>query len=159
MYLHVHITWKTLFKDSSRDHASLSHLLCRLGRLPEAKVPKKNLHACLYAHLTIYKGHLITAACMEPGLDSPDSVRPSSATGQVCLADRSRKVVTQCTVIPEAILRQPVKESEDGVYIYARVLCHLDALVSEFTDAWSEGDGERILRRWKIFMLHFHADS
>ena len=88
----------------------------------------------------------------------PDSDRPSSATGQVCLADLSQKVVTRCTVIPEAILRQPVKDSEDGVYNYARVLCHLAALVSEFTDTWSEGDGERILRCWKIFMLHFHAE-
>ena len=43
------------------------------------------------------------------------SDRPSSATGQVCLANFSHKVVTRCTVIPEAILRQPVKESEDGV--------------------------------------------
>ena len=41
---------------------------------------------------------------------------------------------------------------------YTRVLCHFAALVSEFTDAWSEGDGERVLRCWKIFMLHFHAE-
>lgn len=44
------------------------------------------------------------------------------------------------------------------MYSYARVLCHFAALVSEFTDAWGEGDGERVLRCWKIFMLHFHAE-
>ena len=44
------------------------------------------------------------------------------------------------------------------MYNYTRVLCHFAALVLEFTDAWSEGDGERILRCWKIFMLHFHAE-
>ena len=95
---------------------------------------------------------------MELGLESPDSDWPSSATRQVCVADLAQKVVTQCTIIPEAILGQPMKESEDGVYGYARVLCHFAALVSEFTDAWSEGDGERVLRCWKIFMLHFHAE-
>ena len=44
------------------------------------------------------------------------------------------------------------------MYDYERVLCHFAALVSEFTDAWSEGDGERVLQCWKIFMLHFHAE-
>ena len=62
-----------MFKDSSRDHASLSHLLCRFRRLPEARDPKKNLHACQDALLTIFKGHLIAAACTELGLESADS--------------------------------------------------------------------------------------
>ena len=51
-----------------------------------------------------------------------------------------------------------MKESEDGVYNYARVLCHYAALVAEFTDYWSEGDGERDIPCWKIFMLHFHSE-
>ena len=41
------------------------------------------------------------------------------------------------------------------MYNYAQVLCHYAALVSEFTDAWGEGDGERVLYCWKIFI---HAD-
>ena len=89
---------------------------------------------------------------MELGLDGPDSDWPSSATGKVCVADLAQKVVTQCTIIPEAILGQPMKESEDGVYNYARVLCHYAALVAEFTDSWSEGDGKRDIPCWKIFM-------
>ena len=147
-----------MFKDSSRDHASRSHLLCRLRRLPEARDPKKNLHACQDALLTIFKGHVIAAACTELGLESADSDWPSSATREVCLADLARKVVALCTVIPEAVLGQPMKETDDGVYNYARVLCHFAALVLEFTDAWSEGDGKRVLRCWKIFMLHFHTE-
>ena len=95
---------------------------------------------------------------MELGLDSPDSDWPSSATRRVCIADLAQKVVNQCTVIPEAIFGQPLKESKDGMYNYARILCHFSALVTEFTDAWSEGDGEHVLRCWKIFMLHFHAE-
>ena len=30
--------------------------------------------------------------------------------------------------------------------------------MAEFTDAWSEGDGPRILRCWKVMMLHFYAN-
>ena len=160
MYLYIHtvlvyITRKNLFKDSSRDHAFLSHRLCWLGRPSEAKVPKKNLHACLDALLTIHKGHFITAACMELSLESSYSDWPSSATVQVCVADLANKVVTQCTIIPVAILRQSMKKSEDGMYGYARVLCHFAALVPEFTNAWSERDGECVFQCWKIFM---HAE-
>ena len=35
---------------------------------------------------------------------------------------------------------------------------HNSTMVSEFTNAWSEGDGERVLWCWNIFMLHFHAE-
>ena len=76
----------------------------------------------------------------------------------MCIADLAQKVVALCIVIPEPVLRQSLKETDDGVYNYARVLCHIAALVLEFTDAWSEGDGERVLRCWKIFMLHFYAE-
>ena len=74
------------------------------------------------------------------------------------MADLAQKVVTQCTIIPDAILGQPMKESEDGVYNCARVLCHYTALVAEFTDSWSEGDGECDIPCWKIFLLHFHSE-
>ena len=41
---------------------------------------------------------------------------------------------------------------------YARVLCHFAALVHLFTDACKEGDGKRVIRCWKLCMLHFHAE-
>lgn len=107
---------------TTANHASLGHLLCRLGRLPEAKDPKKNLHACQAcqgALLTIYKGHLITTACKELDLDS-DWPKPPS--GEVCIANFTQKIVTQCTIVPEAILGQHLEESEDGVYDYV-VFC------------------------------------
>ena len=113
--------------------------MCRLGRLPEAKDPKKNLHACQDTLLTVCSGHLITSACRELGLDSPNSDWPSPPTREVCVADIATKVVSQCTVIPEAVLGQPLEESEDGVHSYARVLCHFAALASEFADAWGRG--------------------
>ena len=32
-------------------------------------MPKKDLYACLDALFTVYKGHLVTAACMKLGTD------------------------------------------------------------------------------------------
>lgn len=42
---------------------------------------------------------------------------------------------------------------------YATVFCHYASLALEFTDSWKEGDGERIIRCWKIFLLHFRASN
>ena len=70
----------------------------------------------------------------------------------------AQKVVKEFTVIPEALLGEPVVDSGDHVYGYARVLCHLTSLVMLFVDAWKEGDGVRVLRLWKIMMLHFHSE-
>ena len=59
--------------------------------------------------------------------------------------------------MPEAILDQPLPETDDGVYNYARVLCHLAAIVTKFMDAWSEGDGSTFTQRetpstvWNLF--------
>ncbi len=67
-------------------------------------------------------------------------------------------MVKEFTVIPEALLGEPVVDNGDHVYGYARVLCHFASLVLLFVDAWKEGDGERVLRLWKIMMLHFHSE-
>lgn len=43
----------------------------------------------------------------------------------------------------------------DKVFNYTRVLCHYGALVIEFRDAWREGDGDRVVRCWRLLMPHF----
>lgn len=39
------------------------------------------------------------------------------------------------------------------------MLCHYGALMQEFRDGWREGDGQRVIRCWKLFMLHFKASG
>lgn len=39
---------------------------------------------------------------------------------------------------------------------YARILCNHATLVVEFSDPW-KGDGMRVMRCWRMFLLHFHA--
>ena len=50
-------------------------------------------------------------------------------------------------------------ETGDMVHNYARALCLYGSLALEFVDAWEEGDGDRILRCWKIFLLHFYENG
>lgn len=113
-------------------------------------------HFSLYTKVTSLLQHV---HCTMLGIQSPDDDLPPQVQVDSSLVRRvANRVVDSCTIVPEAILGKPVEESGDGVYNYARILCHYAALVSEFTDAWSEGDGQRVLRCWKIFMLHFHAE-
>ncbi len=110
----------------------------------------------------MFKAHIITVALRELGLKSPDVDMPTQEDGRrptsIDVTELAKKVVRQHTIVSDAILGEPLDESKDGVYNYARVFCHYAALVTEFTDAWNEGDGPRVLRCWKIFMLHFHTE-
>lgn len=148
--------WKHLFSKSTRDHGTLSSLFTMLRRLPHAKVPKDNMHACQDALLTVYNGHLVAKACIELGISKPDDT--PLATTSIDLNQLANRIVEELTVISDAILGNPIEDSGDGKYNYARVLCHHCSLVTEFLDGWSEGDGKRVLRCWKMFLLHFYSD-
>ena len=148
---------------SSRDHGTLGHFFSVLGRLPRAKDPKKDFNACLDALFTVLKGHFVAAACSEMGISSPKETpqslaavkQGSPAQQQQYIYNISKAVVTKWSLVGEAILLQTVPKIGDSIHNYARVLCHLRSLALEFHDVWEEGDGERICRCWKVFLLHF----
>lgn len=165
LYL-LQVIWKSLFTTSSRDHGTLGHLCSLLGRLPKAKDPKKDFNACSDALFTILKGHFVAAACDTLEIKNPDEEPASLATIKGSCPDQekrayiyhvAREVVNKYSIITEAVLNKDVEDHHDHVNNYARVFCHFGSLALEFTDAWREGDGERIIRCWGIFLLHFHA--
>ncbi len=148
--------WKNLFKPSPSNFGTISHLFLRIGRLSSAKDPKKDMHASFDALMTVFKGHLVAAACVQLGIESPDSDFPPN--NRFCVSNIATEVVDRFTIISEAILGQALPDCQDRVHNYARVFCHAASLALEFTDAWSEGDGPRVLRGWKVMLLHFFAN-
>ena len=70
----------------------------------------------------------------------------------------ARQVVDRLTLV-ELVFVAPgeMADSGDTCYNYAHVLCHFGSLVIEFRDAWAEGDGERVLRCWRLFLPHFRV--
>ena len=48
-----------------------------------------------------------------------------------------------------------VKETSDGIFNYASAILNDGLLLLEFKDAIREGDGDRILRCWKAFLIYF----
>ncbi len=156
-----------MFKDSARDHGTLRQLCGLLGRHPAAKDPKKDMNACVDFLMAVVKGHYITAACQILGIEDPQSEIANIPNPKCTSVEERREfvysvaksVVDKCGLVDNALLLKDdatEDEHKDGIHSYTRCLCHFASLVIEFLDAWSEGDGDRICRCWKIFMLHFH---
>ena len=89
----------------------------------------------------------------------PDFKKASTEEKKAFLYDLAERVVQCCSLIEESFLGKKIADTGDSVYNYARVLCHFASLALEFLDSWAEGDGERILRCWKVFLLHFYAGA
>ncbi|KAJ7390854.1 hypothetical protein OS493_021742 [Desmophyllum pertusum] len=53
----------------------------------------------------------------------------------------------------------PDSSKKDDVYNYNCCLLSYGLLFTEFLDAVAEGDGDRNLRCWKMFLLHFKNDT
>ena len=163
--LTLQVIWKQLFAPSSRDHGTMSQFCSLLGRLPAAKDPKKDMNACTDILMTVLKGHYIAAASNMLGISSldeipkslPDFKKASVAEKKAFLYDLADRVVQCCSLIEEPFLGREIADAGDGVYNYARVLCHFASLALEFLDSWAEGDGERIIRCWRVFLLHFYT--
>ena len=116
--------------------------------------------------MAVFKGHIVAAGCKELGIDKPTAkhstlpmVPSTEDERQTFVYGLARRVVDKVTIVEESLLGSSVHSSKDHVYNYARQLCHFSSLVMEFTDAWSEGDGERIIRGWKFFLPHFFANG
>ncbi len=113
--------------------------------------------------LTVVKGHLVAAACDILGISSPDSplqlpsgiIKGTLEQQSSFVTSISTKVVDRVSLIGVDWTKKQDYESGDGVYNYARVLCHFGGIVLEFYDAWAEGDGDRIYRCYRLLMPHF----
>lgn len=60
--------------------------------------------------------------------------------------------------VQPAVLAE-AKIEMDGVFDYASNILGMGLMSRNFYDASREGDGTRILRCWKFFLLHFKADG
>ena len=116
------------------------------------------MYACQDALITIFKGHIVAAACKELGIDKPEDDIKEKEINKCLLKNVADKVVKQFTIISQSFLGKPVESTDDQVHNYARVLCHFASVVCLFIDAWKEGDGERVIRCWKLCMLHLHSE-
>lgn len=159
----MQVIWKTLYGQTSRDHGTLGYFKSLLNRTTVKNDPKKEVNASLEFLLTVVKGHILAVACevlgvtkLDSPLQLPPGLREGDSQSQLSFLRRlALQVVDRCTLVGAALTRDKVVETQDGVYNYARVLCHFGALVMEFLDAWAEGDGDRMYCCYRLFLPHF----
>ena len=155
--------WKCLFGHTSRDHGTLRYFKSLLNWTEVSKDPKKAVDPAVEFLLTVVTGHIIAVAFEILGVTKLDSHIPlppglcsSSPQQQYAFVKSiSLQVVERCTLVDGAFTRETVRNINDGVYNYARVLCHYGTLIMEFRDAWAEGDGGRVVNCWRLFLPHF----
>ena len=138
-----------------------------LNRVVIGKDPKKEVDATLAFLYTIVQGHWLACACNILGVSSPDNplthpdglLKASRPQQKLFVEQLASKIVDNLTLIGPAFLPGELSNTDDKVYNYSHVLCHYGALVMEFRDAWAEGDGERVLCCWWLFMPHFQSSG
>lgn len=138
----------------------------KLNRITLTRDPKKQVDATIDFIYTVVKGHWIACACEVLGIRDVDGPIKFPAgifaadleTKWKFVQDIARKVVDRLTLVESAFITPgEISDTTDTKYNYARVLCHYGSLVMEFRDAWAEGDGERVIRCWRLFLPHFQA--
>ncbi len=108
------------------------------------------------ALFTVLKGHYVAHACMLLGISKPNEIPKDMEV----LRGESAKLRFITKIATQVAAKFSVIENArkfDAVYDYARVFSHFGSLALEFKDAWQEGDGERTIRCWKVFLLHFRV--
>ena len=108
---------------------------------------------------TVVKGHWLACVCDVLGVGSIDDTlkvpKYTSAEEQrKYIEGLARKVVDRAGVVNSSILDCGTDDTGDKMYNYARVLCHYGSLLIELRDGWSEGDGDRVMRVWKLALPH-----
>ena len=156
--------WKTLYGKSASNHGTLRFFRNKLNRTSVSNDPKKEVDATIDFLYTVVKGHWIACACEILGItdiDGPVKFPPGLFTADLekkreFVEEIATKVVERLTLVDSAFVTPgEISDSDDTCYNYARVLCHYGSLVMEFRDAWGVGQGERMVRCWRLFMPHF----
>ena len=162
----VQVAWKKLYRKSASDHGTLCYFKSLLRRTTVTSDVKKAVDANVEFLLTVFKGHVLAKACeildistLDGAIHLPPALTHSSTPASQQLQfvkNIASKIVKECTLINTCT---EIQESDDGVYNYARVLCHYGALITEFKDAWGNGDGDRDYRCWRLMLPHFKSSS
>lgn len=160
------MVWKKLFGQSASDHGTLCYFKSLLRRTTVTSDVKRAVDPNVEFFITVFRGHVLAKACeiLEIAkLDDPIQLPPiltHSSTNSIQKLQFVERIAS--VIVKECTLINPcgeIEDSDDRVYNYARVLCHYGALVTEFKDAWAEGDGERIYRCWRLMLPHFKSSG
>ncbi len=132
------------------------------------KKPEKSVTPCEEFFLLVTEAHICSVAMqvfsMSTATDRPctelfpegcEKLNPQQRWNVLRLA--VSKIVDQFVDI--SYPSPATKKDDDRVRAYAKEVLSLGLLLMEFMDAVREGDGERIIRCWKYFLLLFKSSE
>ena len=175
-FVFLQIIWKPLYSTMSGiDGSTMYQLRNLINRRNVVKDPSNNFAASEDFILLLTEAHIVAAAMTVFGMASVDN-KPSlemfNATNESSL--ERRKILGKATdlIVKKFVdlscqnlmddssnKEQGIDRDDDQVQAYASKLLTLGLLLMEFSDGIREGDGVRILRCWKYFLLLFKANN
>ena len=163
--------WNHLYNpDSFCDKGTLKQLLNLINRPNISKKVKTNFTSVEDFFGVVLDAHITVAAMQFFGMaKSSDTPTLHVFQGDLSTATTLEKknylsvcmnaFITQFVLHHVQTLQDENVTSTDGVFEYACSVIGLGLMARNFSDATHEGDGERLMRCWKFYMLHFKADS
>ena len=146
--------------------ATLCQLKCLINRSNVPAKPKQNVHASEEFFETVVIGHIIAAALDYFKMDTIEDNPISTHFSHIEL-DKDKEFARELFHIALADMvssyinltafNKMEDDDKDQVRAYAREVLSLGVLLLEFNDNVHEGDGERLMRVWKFFMLIFRS--
>lgn len=150
------------------DGGTLYQLRNLVNRRNVVNVPKNNVAACEEFFLLVVEAHILAAAMsvfsMANLSDVPSKTFFPDGSDDLDSLQKRQLLMVAVQAITDKFVNisvpdQKKKKSKnhDNVQAYASQVLTMGLLLMEFNDAIREGDGCRILRCWRFFILIFKA--
>ena len=161
VYFYCQVVWKRLYSTCSGiDGGTLFQLRNLINRRNVVKDVKKDLNSCEEFMELITKAHILSAAMTVAevqDLQGLSRVILSSEDHLTTLTSAAKKVCSQFCNVAYCTRARSSTKSTDRVQEYAMETLSLGLLLLEFKDAVREGDGTRLIRCWKYFLIIFRV--
>ena len=155
------VIWRRLYKSClTVDGGSLFQLRNVINRRNVVSDVSKDLTACEEFLELVVVGHVLAAAVQNVGVANTRQLSDKILSSADPIAAVRSIVETLCSqAVCVSFTKQSKKASgqNDNVLEYARETLSLGLLLLEFKDAIKGGDGTRVLRCWKYFLIIFRA--
>lgn len=158
----LEVIWKRLYSSCSvMDFGTLFQLRNVINRRNVVMDVSKDVAACEEFMELITTAHVLSAAIDISGVSSLEGLSStilSTADQRTAMTTIARTLCSQfVNLVFTAEL--PKDKEVDAMLEYAKETLSLGLLLQEFKDAIREGDGSRVLRCWKYFLLLFRASQ
>ena len=150
---------------SDYDGGTLFQLRNLINRRNVVKTPMSSVSACEDFLLHVVETHIVSACMAAFGMSTVDDIpttfqavsAESTLQRRRTLLEAIDKVITSHVNFSIGSSSEVETPQKDHVLEYGQEILTLGLLYMEFIDAVREGDGERIVRCWRYFLLIFKA--